>query len=812
MQGGRRDGPSPLPPTTIRGDPNPNAREFPCDIARGAEKLLNADRPLSGLRVVDTTDRTGMSAARLLADWGADVVRVDVAARPLDPFTASRNANKRSVVFQGTGHLRALLDHADVWFDSGRGELDTRAVHQELPDLVTVRLSPFGSTGPYRDLAATHPVVYALSGQLKLCRQPGREPLLPPGEPAFEVAGAMAAYLALVAIWNRSSIGTGDHIDVSIHEAYIQTIDTAMAGASLQDLVPASADRPRAGHPAFPTADGMVRPLVVSAHQWRALRDWLGDPPYLRGDELASYGGRLLHPEVLARAYGPLFADAETEPICEEAQRRNVPTAPVMSPAQLLASAPMARRGTFAETTVEGRSGRLPAGYWMLEDDRVGFGRAAPVSGADTDEVVTSLDRGEPPFATERYAVPSTAGTGGAPLAGLRVLEFTQLMAGPEAGRLLRDHGADVIKVESRAFPDQSRVFGGAAMLSSQFVTINRDKRSFGVDLRQASGLSLVLQLVARSDIVIENLGPGVMDGLGLGFDALRRANPDVVVVSSQLLGDSGPWGWWRGFGSHARSLGGQTWLWRYPETERAFGEDAIFFPDQFVGRLEAIAALACVRTPNPGHVRVSQADAVINSLSELILQESLNPGSVSPLGNRCPDAAPWGLYRCAGEDDWCVVTVRDDDDWSRLVDMLGNPDWAADGRYATTAGRLAAVDEIDEHLSGWTRSLPAREVMDRLQGARVPAATVLAPVDLLSDPHLLDRDFVQVISQPGFDSVLVEGDAHHAEHLPSKPPGAAPRQGEHTAEIAREVLGLSTEEVERLFASGVLEDAGGQV
>ena len=173
-------------------------------------------------------------------------------------------------------------------------------------------------------------------------------------------------------------------------------------------------------------------------------------------------------------------------------------------------------------------------------------------------------------------------------------------MAGPEGGRLFRDHGADVIKVESRAFPDQSRVFGGAAMMSSQFVTINRDKRSFGVDLKQPEGLALALQLVAGADVVIENLGPGAMESIGLGRDALRQANPEVVIVSSQLFGDSGPWGWWRGFGTHARSIGGQTWLWRYPGTERDFAENGIFFPDQFSGRLEALAALACVGAARP--------------------------------------------------------------------------------------------------------------------------------------------------------------------------------------------------------------------
>jgi crotonobetainyl-CoA:carnitine CoA-transferase CaiB-like acyl-CoA transferase len=753
-----------------------------------------------------------LSAARLLADLGADVIRVEQTVHPLDPLTASRNANKRSTVLEDPEQLRQLLSFADVWFDTGRSGLDPRTVHGELPDLVIVSLSPFGRTGPYRDFAATHPVLYALSGQLKLCRKSGRAPLQGPGQLVFEVASAMAAYLALVAVWNRSLNGVGDHIELSMHEAYIQTTDTMLAGASVHDIVSSDPGQPRAGHPAFPTRDGLVRPLVVSSHQWRALREWVGDPPELDDEELSTYGGRLRHPDVLAKVYAELFADTATEPICEEAQRRNVPATPVMSPAQLLSSEPMAQLGTFADTSVEGRPGRLPAGYWEFDDVRIGFRTPAPLPGADTDAVTAALARGESPFSGPRFNIASrTTATGGPPLAGLRVLEFTQLMAGPEAGRLLRDHGADVIKVESRAFPDQSRVFGGAANISSQFVTINRDKRSIGIDLRKPEGLALALQLVAGADVVIENLGPAVMDNIGLGLDALRGANPDIVVVSSQLFGDRGPWGWWRGFGSHARSIGGQTWLWRYPDSEREFAEDAIFFPDQFAGRLEALGALAAVGAATSRHIRVGQADAVINTVSELLLEESLEPGTVVPAGNRSPHGSPWGVYRCAGEDDWCVITVRDDADWAALVDAIDRPPWALDKWYELAAGRHAQADELDRQLGAWARTLGARDVMQRLQQCGVPAAAVLAPADLLGDPHLLSRDFIQVIVQPGFDSILVEGDCHTAEQLPKKAPGPAPRQGQHTRDIARNILGLPPAEIDRLIAAAILESDSGE-
>jgi crotonobetainyl-CoA:carnitine CoA-transferase CaiB-like acyl-CoA transferase len=772
------------------------------------------DRPLRGLRVVDTTDETAWTSARLLADLGADVIRVDRRPRPVDALYATRHANKRSVLFEADAELLDLLSYADIWFDTVTTGLDVGAVRRALPELVVVSITPFGLTGPYRRYAVTHPVVYALCGQLAICRLPDRAPLLPPGQLAFEVASAMAAYSALVAVWHRALTGRGDHLDLSIHEAMIQTTDTGIAGASVLQAAPdlpvtGAAQSGGVGHPAFPTADGLVRPLVVSHRQWVALREWVGDPPHLRDAALDTYGGRNQHPDVMAAIYRDLFAGTSTEAICEEAQKRNVPVTPVMSPAQLIASEPMQKRGTFAHTVVGGREAEIPAGYWEFDDQRVGFRDAAPVPGADTVDVRAAMSRGESPFSASPFEVPTRAAAGQPPLAGLRVLEFTQLMAGPETGKLLRDHGADVIRVESRAFPDQSRVFGGEANMSSQFVTINRNKRSLGIDLRSSEGRALILRLVAASDVVIENLGPGAMDGLGLDVETLRGANPDLVSVSSQLFGDKGPWGWWRGFGTHARSVGAQTWLWRYPDTDRDFAENPIFFPDQFAARLGALAVLACVGDRGGRHIRVSQADAVINHLAELVLQESIAPRSAGARGNRSDVGAPWGVYRCAGDDRWCVITVRDDTEWSALADASGHPEWATEARFADAANRHRHHDELDLLVNEWTAQLGADEVMQRLQAVRVPAARVVSAGDLLDNPHLQAHDFLRVILQPGWEPLFVEGDCYRADELPPPPAEPAPRQGEHTREIARDLLGLDDTHIDRLIESGVLEVDG---
>jgi crotonobetainyl-CoA:carnitine CoA-transferase CaiB-like acyl-CoA transferase len=417
-----------------------------------------------------------------------------------------------------------------------------------------------------------------------------------------------------------------------------------------------------------------------------------------------------------------------------------------------------------------------------------------------------ALRRHESPFREPAFDVRPRAQADEPPLTGLRVLEFTQIMAGPETGKLLRDYGADVIRVESRAFPDQSRVFGGDANMSSQFVTINRNKRSLGIDLRSTEGRALLLRLVAMSDVVIENLGPGALDHLGLDIATLRSAKPDLVMASSQLFGDRGPWGRWRGFGTHARSVGGLSWLWRYPDSESDFAENAIFFPDQFAARLGALAVLACAGDGGERQIRVGQADAVINTISELVLEESLEPGSVVARGNRSADGAPWGVYPCEGNDQWCVVTVRDDNDWRALADVLDAPELATDDRFASVAERRARRDELDRIVTAWTSKRSAGDVMQQLQGAGVPAAWIVSTDDLLEDPHLHAHDFLRVILQPGWEPIFVEGDCFRAETLAPPPAEPAPRHGEHTREIARELLGLTDGDIDRLVAAGVLE------
>jgi crotonobetainyl-CoA:carnitine CoA-transferase CaiB-like acyl-CoA transferase len=251
------------------------------------------------------------------------------------------------------------------------------------------------------------------------------------------------------------------------------------------------------------------------------------------------------------------------------------------------------------------------------------------------------------------------------------------------------------------------------------------------------------------------------------------------------------------------------TWLWNFPDGDPPPGSQVIF-PDHLVGRVGATAALAgLVRRERDGvgtHFEAAQVETVLACMSQYFLKESLDPGSVQPCGNRREQGAPWGVYRCAGEERWVVITCRNDEDWNGLRKALGEPDWAADPALASAEGRRAAHDAIDAHLSAWTSARSDREVMETLQSFGVPAGMMNYASDEPNDPHLQARGYLAQVDQPGIGRMILEGPAFYGSAMPRPFIGPAPELGEHTREIAVSLLGLSSERAEELIAAGVLE------
>ncbi len=790
----------------------------------------DASRPLAGLRVLDLADEKGEIAGRILGDFGADVLRIEPRAgarsRRLPPFDAEgrslyfafRNANKLGLALDLEGEsdrdrLLALSARADVLIESERpGRLAELGLAPDeladrFPHLIVLSISDFGQTGPYRDWVATDSTLCAVSGMQFKAGLPGREPLFSPGAMCSDIAGILGAYSVMAAYYQRLRTGWGQTIDLSVLEAVAQQTDWSFSNGSYSDARGIDAPQTRVGsgpvYPIFACKTGYVRLVMMAPRQWHAMRAWLGEPDYLQDPKYDTFLGRMEIAEALAVVIGDLFATMTHEEVSFEAQKRGIVCTPVLSPNEVIENAHFRSRDTFVEGEyAKGARGPIASGFCELDRERMGYRRRAPELDEHADRVGGSFWPEPRPRPSGSRPDPSR------PFAGLRVLDFGIGGVGVEAARFFADYGADVIKVESRTYPDFVRVIMGTEM-SASFASSSRSKRGLGVNIKTEAGRRLVHALAEQTDVVTENGSTGMMAAMGVGYEQLAAKNPAIVMASSQLLGDHGAWSDWIGYGPSTQPIGGLVHLWDYPGDDPPAGSTSIF-PDHLAGRLLSLCALAGLirreRTGRGGHASVAQAEAVVNILGDLMLAAGLAPGSVGPMGNRRDRGAPWGIYPCAGEDQWVAITIRDDDDWRRLRSALGDPEWAGDDALGSVDGRRQAHDAIDEKLAAWTKTMSKRAATAALQMFGVPSAPMYTAADQLADPHYQARGFPRWLEQQGLGWLAFEGPAFHASGMPDIDLFQAPGVGEHTREIARDLLGLSPDEIESLVTQGVLE------
>ena len=788
-------------------------------------------KPLAGLRVVDLADEKGELCGRLLADLGAEVIRVEppegAASRALPPFTpdgaaslyfAVRNAGKRGVVADlesdaGRARLAGLAADADALVESDRpgvlGALGVGAERllRENPALVVTSITDFGQDGPYRDYVGTNMVGVAMGGMLHRAGVPEKPPVMIPGELAYDVAGIAGALGTLLAFWKRLRTNVGQHVDVSAMDATAGLADWSLPNFSLN---PAVAKRAGTGiYTLYRCADGFIRMIILVPKHWRALQEWVGNPEEIADPKYDQFINRLMEMDKIVPVLERFFADKKKTEVAVEAQRRGIPATPLLRPGEVLENEHARGRGTFRTLAIApGVDAQVASGFLAIDGERAGPEAGPPQPGELGDGGFSeSTERAE--WAV-RFAAAPEPPEGGQPFAGLRVVDCGVGAVGVETARFFADYGADVIKIESSDAPDFIRVIMSSYMNPS-FLSSNRSKRSFGVDLRTEKGRELVRKLVACSDVFIENNGTGAMERHGLGADALREINPRLVSFSSQSVGSYGPWKDWIGYGPNTHPVSGLQHLWNYPEDEEHPAGSTAVHPDHLIGRIGALAVLAGLiqreRTGRGSHHDAAQFETPIGLMADLFALESLAPGSVRPKGNASERGAPWSCLPCAGDDEWCVVCVRSDEEWRQLRAAIGEPDWAADAALDRAEGRIAARDAIDERLAEWTREREPREVMERLQAVGVPAGIVAHPGHHMSDPQLQHREFAKLVMQPDFEALLLEGPAFLGSDLPEPITAPAPLLGEHTREIAAEVLGLGEAEIAALYDEGVIED-----
>ncbi len=786
-------------------------------------------RPLEGLRVVDLTVINGELCPRLLADLGAEVIKVEPPdgspARALAPVRkgvslswAVNNAGKLGVALDLADpddfrRFHELLDHADVLVTSDPvivGDITVQRVTKAHPHLVVAALTPYGLTGPWSGRVITDSVLSATGGMTFKAGVLDREPIPAPSQFCNDVAASVATWAVLCALFQRERTGAGQLLDVSLNESLSQTADWSLPNYTAR--VAAGMDGPefRMGsgpvYPIFRCRDGYVRLIVLSPAQWREMRAWLGEPDYLQDEEYDTFPGRFAIAEaVLNPLYEELFADLSVEEVSARAQERGIVCTPVYDAQRALHNEHFDSRGTFQRMEVApGVEAAIPSGYFEFGGVRLGPATPPPAIGEHNERVFGDLGARRTGVATPTPTLP---------LEGLRVMDFGQGAVGVEAGRLFGEYGADVIKIESRSHYDFIRVVTGTEMGPS-FASSSRSKRALGVNAKFPEGRQLLLDLARCSDVVIENVTTGAMDALGIGYGDLSGANPRIAMVASQLMGSRGVWAHWRGYGPSTQAPGGLSWLWSYEDEDEPAGTASIF-PDHFVGRLSACAALATLIGRERGIVEgglmeIAQCEAVVGSIADLLAAESVEPGSVRPMGVHTEQAAPGAMYRCAPEDGngemWVAIACRDDADWTALCAVLGRDDLAADARFDTFAKRAGAAAELDGIIGEWCATRNRFDIADSLQAAGVPAGPMLTSADLLVNQHFIDRQFLVTIDQPGVGEFVFEGPGFLATGMSFPKEEPAPWLGEHSVEICRELLGRDDAAIEELIAKGIVE------
>jgi crotonobetainyl-CoA:carnitine CoA-transferase CaiB-like acyl-CoA transferase len=398
------------------------------------------------------------------------------------------------------------------------------------------------------------------------------------------------------------------------------------------------------------------------------------------------------------------------------------------------------------------------------------------------------------------------------PLQGVRVADFGQIIAIPYTSQMLAWLGAEVILIETeqrfttRIWPPFAEAEPGINR-SGGFNLVNSSKMSCTLNLREPEGVDLAKQIVAVSDVVLENYSTGAMERMGLGFQDVRAVRPDVIYLSLGAFGRSGPMKDLVGFHSVINLFSGLASVTGHPGSHpRIMGG---LFPDAFSGCYCMLALLEALhhraKTGEGQYIEVAMTEALATLLPEAVMEYTLDGTEPERVGNRHQDKAPHNVFRCQGEENWVAISVENDTQFRALAQAVGSPGWADDPRFATVVARLRHQDELEPLIQRWTGELTVQGVVGELQGVGVPAGPVLDSAQVLADPHMAERGFVRSPGHPEVGARPMGAFAWGVDGGPLGEPRAAPLFGEHNRQVMQDLLQVPDHEFKRLMESGVI-------
>ena len=800
-----------------------------------------------GLHVLDLSERlAGAYAARMFADFGADVILAEPSeGHPLrhePPFLdgeagperslvhAYINRNKRSLVIDDATDLAAQIAAADLIVTTAAPIPASLAsvLEAKRDDAVQLSLTPFGLTGPLAGVAGNNLIYSAMSGWADLCAIEDEAPLsLPPqmGEYIGGVAGFLGAAAALVR--RAGEAGGGGLVDASEFEAVM--VSSAPWALALNYDGPGGYTegvhvQHRARSPFQRAADGQIVVVLGQGPFWADAMQVLGLGQYADEQYDDTRRRRDLLIEIESEVSEAIAKFPRWELFNQLSTIRNV-AGVVQDSADLLANEQMRSRGYFVESEIEGRPIELPGAPALLQGSPWRVRRSAPRLNQHAEEAKPA----SAPVTTSPSGSASADGTRAeTPLAGVRVLTFTQAWSGPLGTELLALLGADVVQIEARRRPDVWRTYAGgyeaevppgvrdpsrrqrAWNTMGLYNGTNLNKRAITLDMGDPRGADIFWRMLPGFDVVAENFSSHALPNWGITYETLREARPDIIFASLSGYGASGPYATYAANGGTIEPMSGLSSLHGYAG-DRAQATGGLI-PDPVGGYYLATSIIAALHhralTGDGQRIDLSMTEAMVTHLGEAIAEQSANGRTRGPLGNWHARFAPYGMFE-ARDGEWLALAVENDRAWRALATEMGMPALAEDPRFATATARKEHEGELDPLVSRWCIEQEAETAATALLAIGCAAARVEKLEQVLRSPHAqgVARDFLVPQEHPEAGTTIVPAAPWRFDGQPVPLVRPSPCMGEHSFEVFREELGMSEAEYQELVDSGVTGD-----
>lgn len=828
-------------------------------------------RPLSPYTALDLTEGGFNWCGKVLADLGADVIKVEPPdgspTRNIGPFVdgiegpdrslfwASYCVNKRSVTLDlrsevSVATLRSLAASADILIESfrpghmaglGLGYDDLKADNAAL---VYTSITPFGQSGPYSEYVAPDLVAWSMGGMQYLGGNEDRQPVRISAPQSELHAGAHAAAGTMAAFWQSRKTGRGQHVDVSMQTAVIWTLMNATPFPPLHGTnMERSGDYRSRGHivvrHVFSCRDGHLSVLQAPrtlrglaewmveegvAPDWLAEIDWdEWNPAAIAEDDL---DGIELFNRVQTRME-EFVASKTKNDLYLRAIDHGMLIAPCHTVKDIAESVQLEARDFWHDLEYPdiNRSLTQLGPFIRMSESPIEISLPAPRIGEHNREILPRTKQAT--AQRRRPGQTSSSASIGMPFDGIRILDFTWVGVGPITIKHLADFGADVIRVEAASRPDVLRSAAPfkdgqpGGLNRSQFSgNYNSSKRGLGLNLALPEGREFVRRLIKewQPDVIAESFTPRVMRDWKLDYPNIRELVPDVIYFSTCQQGQTGPHSKYAGFGQLAGALAGFYHITGWPDREPAGPYGAY---SDFVNPPNAAAAIVAAleyrrRTGKGQYLDLSQYECAAHFLAPAIMDYITNGKVLNRRGNDDDSFFPNDVYRCKDKErgytgvgpSWIAISVTNQDQWTRLCEIMGRTDMAADERFENAESRRRHSSEIDAAIGAWTKDQDAHGLMAALQDSGVPAGVAQSQADLWEDPQLQHRGFFQWLDHAECGPMPYDGLTYHLSETPGALRMPQALIGQHNEEILKEILGFDDDEISELVVGGVLESS----